>query len=100
MMAGNQTTFDSEDAEVLLNQLRGFQDTLRQEWSRVLNQWGNLKYVWRDQQFDKFEPLFEKFSATYDDAERECGKYIAFIEEQMRINEERKQQLSGRLGDL
>lgn len=89
-----QTTFESQDAEELLRQLQDFRETLRQEWSRVQSQWGNLKAVWNDQQFDRFEPLFEKFSATYDDAERECEKYINFLQEQLQVAEDKKQKLS------
>lgn len=88
-----QTTFESQDAEELLKQLQDFRETLRQEWSRVQSQWGNLKSVWNDQQFDRFEPLFEKFSATYDDAERECEKYINFLQEQLQVAEKTNEQL-------
>ncbi|MEH2363821.1 hypothetical protein [Nostoc sp.] len=91
------TKFEREDAEVLLNQLQQFQKTLQQEWSRVSNQWGNLKSVWLDEQFENFEPLFEKLSATYDDANRECEGYIAFLNRQIQIDEEREQRLRNRL---
>ncbi len=95
-----QTSFDSQNAEDLLKQLEQFRDTIRHEWSRVLNQWGNLKSVWHDQQFDKFEPIFEKFISTYRDAEQENEKYIQFLQEQIKINEEKKQKLAGCLADL
>lgn len=88
-----QTSFDLEDAEVLLNQLQQFYELLQQEWSRVLNQWNNLQVTWRDEQFDKFEPIFEKLSSTYTQAETDCRKYIDFINEQISSLEDRQQQL-------
>ena len=94
-----QTTFSSEDAEILLKQLIQFRENLTQEWSTVLNQWGNLKSCWRDEQFDKFEPLFDEFAATYSDAEQQCETYISFLQEQIRIAEDRKQKL-GALPDF
>lgn len=98
-MAKQQTSFSSEDAEVLLNQIQQFYETLRQEWSRVLNQWGNLKLTWRDEQFYKFEPLFEDFAANYGAIEKECEEYMAFLQEQIQIAEQRKSKL-GALTDL
>lgn len=91
-MAG-QTSFTEEDARELLSQLQKFRETLNQEWSRVANQWSNIKAVWYDQQFEQFEPIFQKFMYTYDDAERECEKYINFLEEQIRISRQRNQKL-------
>jgi len=94
-----QTSFELEDAQILLSQLQQFQDTLRQEWSRVLNQWRNLEQTWRDEQYYKFEPLFEKLSSTYNDAEKECEGYLAFITKQIQIAEKRNQSL-GNLDNL
>lgn len=93
MISGEQTSFELEDAQILLNQLQQFQETLRQEWSRVLSQWSNMKHTWRDEQYYKFEPLFEKLSSTYNDAEKECDTYIIFINEQIQVAEKRKQSL-------
>lgn len=90
-----QTSFDLEDAEVLLNQLQQFYESLQQEWSRVLNQWNNLQVTWRDEQFDKFEPLFGKLSSTYTQAETDCQKYISFINEQISRLEDRQQKSKG-----
>jgi hypothetical protein len=97
-MAG-QISFEITDAQDLLGQLQQFDDTIRQDWAKVLNQWGNLKSVWRDQQFDRFEPLFDKLSSTYNDAERECEGYIAFLQDQIRIAEARQSRM-GELKDL
>ena len=98
-MSKQQTSFSSEDAKFFLSEQQAFREALRQEWSRVLNQWSNLKATWRDEQFDRFEPLFEKFAANYSDAERECEDYIAFVQEQIRIADERKAKL-GALPDV
>lgn len=95
-----QTSFDAQDAEDLLKELEQFHEAIRDEWSRVLNQWNNLKSVWRDQQFDRFEPIFEKFISTYMEAEKESDQYIRFVREQIEINENKKQKLAGRLADL
>ncbi len=94
-MAKQQTSFSLEDAAVLLSDLQQFRETFQQEWSRVLSQWANLKIAWRDEQFDKFEPLFEKMAANYQDAEQDCDNYIEFLQEQIRIAESRKSKLGG-----
>lgn len=94
-MAKQQTSFSLEDAQVLLTELQQFRDLLQQEWSRVLSQWQSLKGTWRDDQFDKFEPLFEKMAANYQDAEGDCDNYIEFLQEQIRIAESRKSKLGG-----
>jgi hypothetical protein len=99
-MAGQQTSFDSQDAENLLKDLQDINDDLRHEWSKVLNQWSNLKSVWRDVQFDRFEPLFEKFQTAYHEAEKECDQYTTFMKEQIRINENKKEKLAGFLKDF
>ena len=91
-----QTSFLLEDAEILLQQLQQFHDTLQREWSRVSNQWSNLKSVWQDEQFDKFEPLFEQLSFTHLNADRECEGYKFFLNEQIQIAQERQ----ARLGNL
>jgi hypothetical protein len=88
-----QTSFSIEDANLFLSEQQELLEVLRQEWSRVLNQWSNLKVTWSDEQFDRFEPLFEKFVANYQDVEKESEKYIAFMQEQIRIAEERKSKL-------
>jgi len=94
------TSFDLEDAEALLTQLRRFYETLREEWSSVSNQWGNLKSVWHDVQFDKFEPLFEKLSDTHRESEKECEEYIAFMKEQIQIAQEVRDRLKDKLGAM
>lgn len=80
-----QTSFNIDDAEALLKQLQEFNQTLKQEWSKVGSQWANLKRNWRDVQFDKFEPLFEKLSATYNLANFESEVYIGFLEKQIEV---------------
>ena len=92
-MSKQQTSFSTEDAEMFLSEMQAFRETLQQEWSRVLNQWSNLKVTWHDEQFDRFEPLFEKLVASHSNAERECEKYIVFIQEQIRIVDDRKSRL-------
>jgi hypothetical protein len=94
-MAKQQTSFSSEDAEVLLKELQQFREIFQQEWSRVLSQWSNLKINWRDDQFDRFEPLFEKMAANYNDAEQDCDNYIEFLQGQIRVADERKSKLGG-----
>ncbi|HAT15950.1 MAG TPA: hypothetical protein DCS91_22460 [Microcoleaceae bacterium UBA11344] len=94
-----QTSFDLEDAKDLREQLQQFYETQRQEWSRVLSQWENLKGVWHDNQFDSFEPLFEKLKSTYSDGERECESYLVFLNQQIKVAEERRQKL-GNLPNL
>lgn len=89
-----QTSFEVEHARELLHKLQDFLQTIREEWSRVKNQWSNLEQTWRDEQYEKFEPLFDQLSSTYSNAEQECEGYIRFVDEQIRIAEKRKQRLS------
>lgn len=91
-----QTTFDLEDAKDLLKQLENFHEVMKQEWSRVENQWSNLRSCWHDEQYQTFEPLYDKLSSTHKDSEKESGEYISFMREQVRIAEERR----AKLGDL
>lgn len=94
-----QISFEVADVEDVLKELQQFKEVIRHDWNRVLDQWGNLKSDWRDQQFDRFEPLFEKLIATYNDSERECENYISFLQEQIRIAEARRSRM-GELMDL
>ncbi|MGB7274279.1 MAG: hypothetical protein WBC69_13350 [Geitlerinemataceae cyanobacterium] len=83
-MAEKQTSFSSQDAEILLRELQYFRDVLQQEWSRVLNQWENLKMTWHDEQFDQFEKWFEeKFADSYNLAEIQCSVYINYLDWQI-----------------
>jgi hypothetical protein len=84
-----QTSFDLEDAKALQDRLGELYQTWH-EWQKVESQWANLKSVWRDEQFDKFEPLFEKLSTTYDNAMEECHQYRGFLAQQIQIAEERR----------
>lgn len=94
MSYGEQTSFELEDAQYLLKELQEFLQTLRQEWSRVQSQWSNLEQTWRDEQYYRFEPLFEKLSSTYDSAEQGCEGYITFMIEQIQVAEKRKETLN------
>lgn len=90
-----QTSFSIEDAKELLTQLQQFRDVLVREWSRVSNQWHNLSMTWHDEQRTQFEPIYSKLLGTYADAQQEAEQYIAFLDNQIRIADERKQKLSG-----
>ena len=89
-----QTTFKSDDAIDLLSQLKGFQEALKQEWSKVEDKWANLRSCWHDDQYNSFEPLYDKLSSTHKDSERECEEFISFMREQIRIDEKRKTDLA------
>lgn len=85
-----QTSFDVEDAEVLLKELHNFYDVLQKEWSIVLNQWASLKNSWLDEQYYKFEPLFDNLASTYILAKQECEIYITFLQKQIEINQKQR----------
>ncbi|AMW29883.1 hypothetical protein [Arthrospira platensis] len=87
------TSFNLEDAECLLRQLDQFRGTLQQEWGKVATQWENIKLTWHDQQFDKFAPLFEKLSSTYQGEIDGCEKYMGFLVQQIKTAEQRKVKL-------
>jgi len=93
-----QTTFDLEDAKDLLKQLENFHEVMKQEWSRVENQWSNLRSCWHDDQYQTFEPLYDKLSSTHKDSEKESGEYISFMREQVRIAEEHRAKLGALKG--
>jgi len=95
----DQVSFEISDAQDLLKQLQQFDETIRYDWSSVLNQWGNLQATWRDQQFDHFEPLFERLVVTYNDTNQQCEGYITFLQDQIRIAEARSAKM-GALKDL
>ena len=46
-----QTTFDLDYAKDLLKQLENFYQVMKQDWSRVENQWANLRSCWHDDQY-------------------------------------------------
>jgi uncharacterized protein Yka (UPF0111/DUF47 family) len=85
-----------EDMESLLSQIKNFEENSQMEWNQVLNKWADLRSVWRDQQFDKFEPLFENLAATYKNVEVSCDTFNQFMNEQVRILEDKQ----SRLGNL
>lgn len=85
-----KTSFNIEDAKNLLHQLNQFHLTLLQEWSHVSTQWSNLKETWHDQQFNEFEPLFDKLSSTYDDELKKCENYMLFLIQKIDIAEKGK----------
>ena len=89
-----QTTFKLDDAMDLLSQLQSFQEALKQDWSMVENKWADLRSCWHDEQYNYFEPFYEKLSATHKDSEKECEEFISFMHEQIRIDEKRKTDLA------
>ncbi len=93
-----QTTFDLDDAKELLKQLENFYEAMKQDWSRVENQWANLRSCWHDDQYQTFEPLYEKLTSTHKDSQKETEEYISFMREQIRIGEKRKDRLKGLKG--
>ncbi len=91
-----QTSSSLEDMTALLSQLQNFQESSQAEWNQVLSQWSNLEAVWRDQQFDKFEPLFDDLKATYREVADDCDRYNAFMNEQITLLQDKQ----ARLGNL
>jgi hypothetical protein len=91
-----QTSSSLEDMMALLNELKNFEENSQAEWSQVLNQWANLRSVWKDQQFDRFEPLFEDLASTYKTVGINCETFNQFMNEQVKILEEKQ----SRLGNL
>lgn len=87
------TSFNVEDAECLLRQLDQFRGALQQEWGKVSTQWENLKSTWCDQQFDKFAPLFEKLSSTYQNEIDDCENYMYFLIQHIETAQQRKVKL-------
>lgn len=88
-----QISFDVENAKELQVSLGEFYKTLWQEWKMLEVQWGNLKQVWKDGQFEKFEPLFNQLFHTYIQAIEECEAYCEFLRQQIQMAENRKVKL-------
>lgn len=88
-----QTSFSIEDAKALLHQLHHFHTCLQQDWLRVLNSWDNLQATWQDEQFCRFKPFFEKVAANYGNAEKDCEKYMIFLQEQIITAEKQRSKL-------
>jgi hypothetical protein len=91
-----QTSSSLEDMTALLSQLQNFQESSQAEWNQVLSQWSNLEAVWRDQQFDRFEPLFDDLKATYREVADDCDRYNTFMNEQITVLQDKQ----ARLGNL
>lgn len=80
----NQSSFNVDEAKILLQQLRQFDAILKKDWVRVLNKWQNLEPTWRDQQYRQFKPIFDNLSATYKNAGKNCDSYINFIQNKIK----------------
>jgi hypothetical protein len=91
-----QTSSSLEDMMALLNELKNFEENSQAEWNQVLNQWANLRAVWKDQQFDRFEPLFDNLASNYKEVGISCEIFNQFMNEQVRILEDKQ----SRLGNL
>jgi hypothetical protein len=98
-MSNRQTSFNSEDAEALLSRLAELDLSICQEWQAVENQWANLQSVWRDRQYDNFEPIFEELAQTYRIAMQDYNEYRLFISQQIDIAEKRKTSLQTLVGE-
>lgn len=80
-----QTSFDIEDAEYFLKRFKDFYEVLQEEWSRVLNQWYNLKSSWYDYHIYQFEEIFEALSYKYLQAIKDCEKCINYLQDKIEI---------------
>jgi len=92
-----QTTFDLDDAKDLFTQLEKFHEALK-TWALVENQWANLRSCWHDDQYQTFEPLYEKLTTSHKDSQKESEEFISFMREQVRIAEERRAKLGALKG--
>ena len=93
-----QTTFEIQDAKDLLYQLEQMLSTLKSEWAQVSNQWSSLSMTWYDLQREEFEPIYDKLLDVYSSSQLEIENHITFINEQIRIAEERSSKLAGLKG--
>ncbi|BAZ12179.1 hypothetical protein NIES4071_40070 [Calothrix sp. NIES-4071] len=84
-------SFEIEDAQELLNQLQKLNEIFQQDWSRVLNQWGNIKTTWQDKQAVVFEAQFQKILSIYQCSGKECEEYIVEIKRQIEIARKHQQ---------
>lgn len=82
-----QTSFDIEDAELLLKKIKDFQEVLDEQWSRVINQWFNLKLTWHDYHFYEFEEIVGRLSYIYSSAFQDCEKCINLLQNKIDIAE-------------
>ncbi|NES20132.1 MAG: hypothetical protein F6K41_14675 [Symploca sp. SIO3E6] len=96
----SKTSFNVEDVNSLLEQINEFCETLQQEWNKVSNQWSNLKSTWHDEQFNKFEPIFEKMLFAYEEEITKCKSYTIFLAQQIKIAQQRNNKLVDLTVDL
>ncbi|EKD10330.1 ADP-ribosyltransferase domain-containing protein [Limnospira platensis] len=82
-----QTSFDIEDAELLLKKLKDFQEVIDVQWSRVINQWFNLKLTWHDYHFYEFEEIVGRLSYIYSSALQDCDRCINLLQNKIDIAE-------------
>jgi hypothetical protein len=82
-MSKQSTSFSVKDAKFFLEKCQEFEEIIQQEWSKVLNQWSNLKATWHDEQFYQFDPLFEALITNYRKAKFEYEVYIKYITNQL-----------------
>lgn len=79
------TSFNVEDTEAFLFELQQLQEIIQHDWTGVLNQWENLKIVWKDENFRIFEEKFSDLAVSYQMTEAECERHIAFLNQQILI---------------
>jgi len=94
------TSFNVEDAEAFLFELQQLQEIIQHDWTGVLNQWENLKVVWRDENFYIFEETFSDLAASYQMTEAECAHRIAFLNQQILIVNKLQSALSNLSSDV
>ena len=93
MPSGQQTGFNIDEAKVYLAQLQKMSDVLKANWSGVHHQWSNLKTCWRDRQYQKFSPIYEKLNAAHSTHLKSIERHILVLKEQIQIAEERANEL-------
>jgi hypothetical protein len=71
--------FDIQKTQEFRHHLHSFLCCLDEQWDEVTNRWKTLQNCWDDNQYDKFEPEFEKLSSEYKRAKQQCEHYIIFL---------------------
>jgi hypothetical protein len=72
-----------EHAENLNSGLQNFRTILKEDWSSVNSAWQELKAVWSDKQYDKFEDFFSDLISHYQLIDRQCDTHIQFISDRI-----------------
>ncbi|MBT9317056.1 hypothetical protein [Leptothoe spongobia] len=92
--SSGQTTFNSDHAQDLLNQLESLYSDIKVLLSTMNNHWSHLSDQWHDSLHNDFAEFYSALAGAYQKSQVDHEEQIAKLREQIRIAQERQQKLS------